>query len=307
MEQTKIFKHLTANEEKIEVFNFERELSMQAYIWDNENILNLDTDQFNNAVVLNNEVTLSSENVKKRIDLFVKYDESYAIVELKKDEINMETFKQLEGYLQQRKELLKSDDDSNNVEDDSKWIGILIGSTICPELEKNIRDGKCFEIDGEKIPVAGLTLSRFKSSTNNVYVISQTYFKEQEAKNYDKYNFNDKKYTKGRLVLAVIKQYVADNPRITFSELKNKFPDAIHRKAVFVEIKDAKDQITNGRIKHYIKNDELITLEDGTAIAVSCHWGDDSKDGLGNSKDRLGNIKPFIQKAKEYNYKITKV
>ena len=81
--------------------------------------MNLDTDQFNNAVVLNNEVTLSSENAKKRIDLFVKYDESYAIVELKKDEINMETFKQLEGYLQQRKELLKSDDDSNNVEDDS--------------------------------------------------------------------------------------------------------------------------------------------------------------------------------------------
>ena len=32
MEQTKIFKHSTANEEKIEVFNFERELSMQAYI-----------------------------------------------------------------------------------------------------------------------------------------------------------------------------------------------------------------------------------------------------------------------------------
>ena len=86
--------------------------------------------------------------------------------------------------MQQRKKLLKSDDDSSSVEDDSKWIGILIASTICPKLEKNIREEMCFKIDDEEIPVAGLTLSRFKSSTNNVYVISQTYFKKQEIMMY---------------------------------------------------------------------------------------------------------------------------
>ena len=158
----------------------------------------------------------------------------------------------------------------------------------------------CFEIDGEKIPVAGLNLSRFKSSTNNVYVIGQTYFKEQEARNYDKYNFNDKEYNKERLVLAVIRQYVADNPRITFSELKNKFPNAIQGKAVFAGIKDAKDQIINGRKRHFIKNDELITLENGTAIAVSSQWGDDSK-------YRLGNIKPFIKRQKNIPMKMANI
>ena len=72
--------------------------------------------------------------------------------------------------------------------------------------------------------------------------------------------------------------------------MKNKFPDAIQCKAVFAGIEDAKEKIINERKRHFIKNDELITLEDGAIIAVSNQWGDDSKKGLGN-------IKPFIKKA----------
>ena len=42
----RLYRHFTANEEKIEEFPFKRELSMEAYLIENESVLALDDDTF---------------------------------------------------------------------------------------------------------------------------------------------------------------------------------------------------------------------------------------------------------------------
>lgn len=45
------------------------------------------------------------------------------------------------------------------------------------------------------------------------------------TKDQTQYKFNNGILAKGRLVLEIVKQYVKDNPKITYQELKNIFPD----------------------------------------------------------------------------------
>lgn len=90
---------------------------------------------------------------------------------------------------------------------------------------------------------------------------------------------------KGRLVLAVVKQYVDDNKDITFSELENKFPKDLQGSlGVFAKIDDIED---NNR--YYVKKQDQIQLADGTVIAVCNQWGVDNIDNfLDNAIKKLG-------------------
>ena len=45
----KLYRHFTANEEKIEEFAFKRELTMEAYLIENEGVLALDDDIFSDV------------------------------------------------------------------------------------------------------------------------------------------------------------------------------------------------------------------------------------------------------------------
>jgi len=53
-----IFRHLTINDVQLEEFPFKRELSMEAYLIENEGVLSLDTDTFNNVDIVEAELTL---------------------------------------------------------------------------------------------------------------------------------------------------------------------------------------------------------------------------------------------------------
>jgi phosphotransferase system IIA component len=44
-----IFRHLTINDVQLEEFPFKRELSMEAYLIENEGVLSLDANTFNNV------------------------------------------------------------------------------------------------------------------------------------------------------------------------------------------------------------------------------------------------------------------
>ncbi|GAA5316345.1 MAG: hypothetical protein AseanaTS_15490 [Candidatus Pelagadaptatus aseana] len=107
-----------------------------------------------------------------------------------------------------------------------------------------------------------------------------------------KYNFNSHTYGKGRLVLAVIKQYVLDNPEITEIELLSAFPKSLQGSiGVFNELQVVVDKYENKNHKrHFIKDGEIIELSD-TTIAVSTEWGE-------------GNISNFIDQAEKYGYSI---
>ena len=116
-----------------------------------------------------------------------------------------------------------------------------------------------------------------------------------------KYTFKGKAFAKGRLVHAVVQDFVEKNPNTTFDDLKKAFPDEWHadkpnqrNRAVFVRLSDAEQLFKDkGHRRHFFKEGEVIQLSD-EIIAVSNQWG-------------IGNIGNFVDGANQsHNSEISK-
>lgn len=297
----RIFKQLTANSVVINEFKFIKELAMEAYLIENQDILKLDETNFCDVEVLDAEIALKKGRRDRdgRIDILAKYGEEYlAIIELKKEEINFNTLEQLENYLYKREDLLKlggrveesKTDKYWGEESDPKWVGVLVGESIDPELQKKLQNGYEYNC----IPIAGMTLRRFRSENNEIFVISDTYFKFRYiSKDYSKFIFNNKEFNKGRLVNAVVKNYVEKNPKINYTELKKIFSDNIQgAKYTVFDTKEKACEIYNktNRKRHYINDNEVIHLVD-EEISTSTQWN-------------IETIKIFINQAEKLGFKI---
>lgn len=114
------------------------------------------------------------------------------------------------------------------------------------------------------------------------------------AKDNTKYIFNNKEYVKGRLVLAVVKQYVSDT-KPNLNKLKQAFPPNIQGSSGVIiaadELDKKKKNSSDSKNRYFIKNDESLTTSDGKIAFVCTEWG-------------IGNINGFIGKAKELGYDI---
>ena len=98
-------------------------------------------------------------------------------------------------------------------------------------------------------------------------------------------------YGKGRLVLAVVKRHIENNPSISYSVLEQAFPKKCQGfNGVFLTKEKAIEKAETGRKRHFISLDEVIEIS-GTFIAVSSQWG-------------IGNINKFIKRASELGYSI---
>ena len=289
-----LFRQVTANNEELTESPFTQELAMEAYLMENPAILALDSDNFAESEVLDAEVALTSGTRQGdgRIDLFVKYGGEYlAIAELKKEEITEDTITQLEGYLDQKHQLLNMDKNYWDEDYEPKWAGIVIGTSISADLQRKLEEGYTTP---NGIPIAGIVMRRFKTQ-KELFVISDTYFKfAYTNKDYSKFRFQKKPYNKARLVNAVIQQYVQDNPEVTFEQLKNVFPDSLQTiHGVFTHLSDAVEVYERtGHKRYYIKDEETMTLGDGKPIATCNQWG-------------VNNIEEFIETAQKYGYQIT--
>lgn len=289
----RILRHFTANDVQFEPFPFKRELSMQAYLVDNEGVLSLDDQDLCDAEIIATELVVKNSGSKNdgdgRIDILASYSqEYYAIIELKLGELTDDHLAQLKGYLKngpaQISDSLKNDGEGTI---NRKWIGILVGSSIEKELANKIVNG----ITDCDFPIAALTIQRFRSSRGDVFVTTDTYFSNTNTNNKDttNYKFNGVVYGKGRLVLAVIKSYVASNPTTKYADLEIAFPKNCQGSSGVFATLEAANQIytEKGRKRHFIEPDEVIILADCT-IAVSNQWG-------------IGNINEFIEQAKLSN------
>ncbi len=296
---TKILRHFTANDEQLEPFNFKRELSMESYLVENEGVLGLDNDVFASVSIeiIEEELTLkqgrSSKDTDGRIDILATYSGEYiAVIELKLGQLESIHLEQLEDYLKQKHQILEQYPDIINQEASSipKWIGVLVGSSISPDLASKISNGY---LTPDGISIAALTIQRFRSSRGNVYVTTDTYFKNNaSSRDTTKYKFNGEEYGKGRLVLAVMHHHIELNSDLTFAELNKQFPKRFQgSKGVFTLSSNANEIYTEtGRKRHFIAPDELIELSDST-IAVCTQWG-------------VKNIDRFISRAQEFGYDI---
>ena len=105
-----------------------------------------------------------------------------------------------------------------------------------------------------------------------------------------KYIFNNHTYGKGRLVLAVVKEYVVTHPDCSYKELLKVFSDEIQQGStgVFRTLEEAREvHERTGHKRHFINNDETIELSD-SVIAVSTEWGVKNIDNLINEAQNLG-------------------
>ena len=286
-----IFRHLTINDVQLEEFPFKRELSMEAYLIENEGVLSLDADTFNNVDIVEAELTLKqgrkSKDTDGRIDILATYSQEYiAVIELKLGQLEEIHLEQLEDYLNKKNQILEQYPDILNQEVSPvpKWVGVLVGSSIEPNLATKLRNGYSSP-DGTQI--FALTIQRFRGSDGNVFVTTDTYFNNvNTVRDNSKYLFEGNSLGKGRLVLAVIKRHCENNPNITFSQLEQAFPrNCQGSNGVFSTFESANEVLTmTGRKRHFLKSDELIQIESAT-IAVSSQWG-------------IRNIDKFIKCAK---------
>jgi hypothetical protein len=107
-----------------------------------------------------------------------------------------------------------------------------------------------------------------------------------------KYLFRGTIYGKGRLVLAVVKEYVADHLGTSCRDLQVQFPKHLQgSNGVFSKVGEAREIVDRtGHRRHFLKSSEIIQLSD-CKIAVSTEWG-------------IGNIDKFVRQARSHGYEI---
>jgi serine/threonine protein kinase len=110
------------------------------------------------------------------------------------------------------------------------------------------------------------------------------------------YLFNGQEYGKGRLVLAVVTEYLKQNPQLTLQELQNIFPKSLQGSyEIIVELSVALEKFEESKYKRYFIDDDEILLDvNHVKMAVNSQWGS-------------FNIGKFIDKARELDFTVEAV
>lgn len=111
---------------------------------------------------------------------------------------------------------------------------------------------------------------------------------------FERYKFNGEYYKKAKLVLAVIKKFVEDNPNITEAQLSSSFPSYECKCSyqIVKEVTTIPEKHLNPVKRYYVNDEHLIKLTDNTIVAVCNQWGQ--------------NIHYFIKFVEKYGYNIEK-
>ena len=104
------------------------------------------------------------------------------------------------------------------------------------------------------------------------------------------FKFNGQSYGKGRLVLAIVTDFVKHHPSTTYKRLVEAFPDDLHSFGIVKPIPAAK-KINKPHNRFFMK--DTLQLKD-KAVAVCSDFG-------------INNIGKFLDRAGELGYKIRQV
>lgn len=113
----------------------------------------------------------------------------------------------------------------------------------------------------------------------------------ETVRDFSKYLFKGNEYGKGPLVLAIVKQYVADHPGVTEADLQKAFPISFGSRPLIRPEKTVPSKERVGKMRVF---NECITLDDGTEILVNNQV----------SKDIMPKI---LEIAEDLGYNITKI
>ncbi len=108
-----------------------------------------------------------------------------------------------------------------------------------------------------------------------------------------RYMFNGNVYLKNKLVLAVVKDYVTKNQKISCNELKTVFDKSLQGSIGVVEYEFIAKERKDYQVRFFAKEDEILRLVDGKMLVCS-QWG-------------VLNICNFIKRAEQLGYKIEQI
>ena len=108
-----------------------------------------------------------------------------------------------------------------------------------------------------------------------------------------RYMFESNVYLKNRLVLAVVRAYLRDNPDITREELKNVFPKSLQGSIGVVEYVEEAAMRGDYMVRFFAKPEEVLHLVNGDMYVCS-QWG-------------ILNIPNFIKIAEQLEYHIESI
>ena len=104
-----------------------------------------------------------------------------------------------------------------------------------------------------------------------------------------KYMFEGKVYPKNRLVLAIIKKYIAENP-VSFDELNKVFDKSLQGSLGVIETYDNAQKISDASKRYFMKDEDILFLTD-TKTVVCTQWG-------------IFNIVKFVKRAEALGFEI---
>jgi hypothetical protein len=296
----KLYTHFSANNIVLKSMPFNAELAMEAYLIENPNVLQINEDD--QIQIISYELPLKNGRKKLgtdgRIDLLAFYNnETLAIIELKNNILRKEHYEQLNEYFVEKDEILKKNIDQ--IQNTKDWLGVLVGTDIDSNLLKEIEDNKLL-LQGT-IPLIAIIIKRYLGENSQVYITTETFSSNKTKRDYSKYEFNGGQYNKGKLVIALLKEYVKTNSNISLEELQQIFSQKISGgMEIIIDLDEAiKKSITpnkKGKIyrQYFIKPDEIIILSDGRKTAVLDWW----------DKTNLPHILGIFENL---NYKITRI
>ena len=118
----------------------------------------------------------------------------------------------------------------------------------------------------------------------------------QSSKDKTKYIFNGLTLGKGRLVFEIVKQYIKDNPELTFEDLKLKFPSTLQDSTGVINLLDMVESKYEYSIKkrHFLNEEDVFLSSDGLKFVVSTEWG-------------IGNISNILILAKGEGYTVQEI
>ena len=146
------------------------------------------------------------------------------------------------------------------------------------------------QIATQERKLAGLTKPAFISSTTASENTEQPTTSKRDT---TRYMFNNNVYLKNRLVWAVVKQFVKDNPHITREQLKQSFPKSLQGSIGVVEDDETAKLRSDYTVRFFTKPEETLTLADGT-MYVCTQWG-------------ILNIPRFLTRARQLGYRIDEI
>lgn len=122
---------------------------------------------------------------------------------------------------------------------------------------------------------------------------NQRIYNQTKSKDNTQYRYKKQTLGKSRLVLEIVKDYVKQNPNVSFKELETIFnPQLQGSSGVFADEKEAIEIFNRtGHKRYFLNNNEIIELQKGERIAVSNQW-------------KISNIDRFISKARILGFEI---